>query len=138
MIVAPQPEAVEAGLELVERVGRMPIDVRDPTLGTPDLGVGIATGPAFVGPLRAVDRTLWGVLGDTTNLAARLQALAPELGATIAIDGATHRGAGELARAFVAHADTPIRGRHGRLDVHALPRSPARAEAAASPAEVSS
>ena len=41
----------------------------------PDLsvGVGIASGHAFVGNIRAADRFIWTVIGDTTNLAARLQ-----------------------------------------------------------------
>ncbi len=37
------------------------------------MGVGIATGEAFVGNIRAADRMIWTALGNTTNLAARLQ-----------------------------------------------------------------
>ena len=40
-----------------------------------DVGIGIATGPAYVGSIQAVDRAIWSALGNTTNLAARLQAL---------------------------------------------------------------
>jgi class 3 adenylate cyclase len=39
------------------------------------VGVGIATGMAFVGNLRAADRLIWSAIGNPMNLAARLQAL---------------------------------------------------------------
>lgn len=113
--------AIAAGLALIERVRRLPTDHARPELGAPELGVGIATGSAFVGPLRAADRTIWSVLGDTTNLAARLQALTSELEVTLIIDDATRRGAGALADGLAVH-HVSVRGRHGRVYVHALPR----------------
>jgi class 3 adenylate cyclase len=119
--------ALAAARQIVERVRALPIDAADPSQGTLRLGVGIASGPAFVGPLRAVDHTLWGVLGDTPNLAARLEGMAPGQGATIVVDAATYTAAGnhaageELTRGFVARRDLPIRGRHGRVDAFILP-----------------
>lgn len=126
---APEPHAakeraaVAAARELAAAVRALPVDAADPEAGGPELGIGVATGRAFAGPVRSVERTLWCVLGDTTNLAARLQALGKELGATIVIDDATRRGAGPEARDFVAHSALPVRGRHGRVDVHVLPRA---------------
>jgi adenylate cyclase len=91
---------------------------------TPPLsvGVGIATGPAFVGNIQSADRFIWTVIGNPVNLAARLQGLTRELDAALATDDTTFRRAGhEACRGFVRHADLVIRGRTQRETVHALP-----------------
>src|SRR5438552_7892583 len=81
--------AVRAGLAVIEAVGRLPAQQ--------DLQVrlGIATGVAVVGDLigegAAQER---GVVGETPNLAARLQALA--MPNTLVIAEATHRQIGGL------------------------------------------
>jgi class 3 adenylate cyclase len=85
------------------------------------VGVGIATGTAYVGAVQASDRLIWTALGNTTNLAARLQALTRELEAAVVIDAATERSAGELARGFVRRPQVAIRGRAQREDVYLLP-----------------
>lgn len=85
-----------------------------------DVGIGIATGPAYVVSIQAVDRAIWSALGNTTNLAARLQAMTRDEGASIAIDEATFRGAGADASAFRSLGIVPIRGRQPR-EVFVLP-----------------
>jgi class 3 adenylate cyclase len=85
------------------------------------VGVGIATGSAFVGSIRASDRFIWTAVGSTTNLASRLQSLTRELDAAIAIDAATRERAGYVCGDFVRHPDVAIRGRSGRSDVFTLP-----------------
>lgn len=102
--------AVEAAREVV-----------DALRGDLAVGVGIATGPAFVGNIRAVDRLIWSAIGNTTNLAARLQALTRELGASIAIDARTFAAVGAAAADFVAHPHIAIRGREEPEDVYVLP-----------------
>lgn len=85
------------------------------------VGVGIGTGPAFVGNIQSSDRFIWTVIGDTVNLAARLQSMTRELNAAVAIDDTTFRRAGRETRAaFVRHADLAIRGRAQPETVHAL------------------
>ncbi len=121
--------AVEAAHDIVSHVRGLPIDEGDPGSEPVDLGIGIATGRAYAGPIRSIDRTIWGVLGDTTNLAARLQALSRDLEATIVVDEATHARAHEWMSDFELHSDVPIRGRHGDIDVHARPRATPAAQA---------
>jgi len=74
--------AVEAGREIAEAVSALPVEGGE----TLSVGVGIATGEAFVGNIQAVDRMIWSAIGNTTNLAARLQSLTRELGASVVID----------------------------------------------------
>jgi class 3 adenylate cyclase len=85
------------------------------------VGVGVATGPAFVGSIRSTDRLIWSAVGSTTNLAARLQSLTRELGASIALDETTRERAAYVCTDFTRHANLAIRGRTGRFDVFALP-----------------
>jgi adenylate cyclase len=85
------------------------------------VGVGVATGPAFVGSIRSTDRLIWSAVGSTTNLAARLQSLTRELGASIALDETTRERAAYVCTDFARHANLAIRGRTGRFDVFALP-----------------
>jgi class 3 adenylate cyclase len=89
------------------------------------VGVGIATGMAYVGNIQAVDRYIWSAIGNTTNLAARLQALTRDIGAAIAVDDATFAAASDACDGFVTRPRTTIRGRDEPIDVHALPMTEA-------------
>jgi len=102
---------------------------RDLARSLPDeiaVGVGIATGSAFVGSIRAADRMIWSAIGNTTNLAARLQSLTRDLDAAIAIDDVTHETAGYVCADFDAHPALTIRGRSDRQDVWTLPLARSR------------
>jgi class 3 adenylate cyclase len=86
-----------------------------------EVGVGIATGKAFVGNIQSVDRLIWSAIGDTTNLAARLQDLSRDLNAAIVIDSATRNSVGTAGADFERHERVPIRGRRQTVDVYVLP-----------------
>ena len=107
--------------------------VRDMQLGGPDeapieVGIGLATGTAFVGDVRSADRLFYTAIGDVVNLAARLEKLTRTLGAAIAIDDVTYAAAGPAASAFESHGPTLIRGRQQALDVYFVPLAPPAAE----------
>jgi len=112
--------AVEAGREIVAAVGAVFFEGAGPGEAPLSVGVGIATGPAFVGNIRAVDRMIWSAIGNTTNLAARLQSLTRDLDAAIVIDTVTRDAAGDSAADFALREDVPIRGRRQRQDVYVL------------------
>ena len=86
-----------------------------------EVGVGIATGKAFVGNIQSIDRLIWSAIGDTSNLAARLQGLTRELNAAIVIDSTTRNKVGTAADDFERHDSMPIRGRRQSEDVYSLP-----------------
>ncbi len=113
--------AVEAGVEIVDAVGALPVE--DLAGGSTQLsvGVGIATGEAFVGNIQAVDRMIWTAIGNTTNLAARLQSLTRDLDTTLVIDTTTWDRAQPAAADFEKRSEVPIRGRRQTQDVYALP-----------------
>ena len=113
--------AVEAGREIVEAVGSMPVDDAQAGQTHLSVGVGIATGDAFVGNIQAVDRMIWSAIGNTTNLAARLQSLTRDLDASLVIDAGTWERAEAAAAGFGKRPDVPIRGRRETQDLYALP-----------------
>lgn len=85
--------AVEAARDAVAAVEPLAREHAGPALA---VGVGVATGWACVGSVTGHDREIWTVLGNSTNLAARLQALTRELAASIAIDDRTRAAAEPL------------------------------------------
>jgi len=117
-LVAKERAAVEAALALVDELGA------DGSASLPPLrvGIGIATGPAYVGSIQSVDRAIWSAIGGTTNLAARLEHLTRELDAAIAIDRATHAASGEAVKDFAALSGVRIRGREQPEDIFVLRR----------------
>jgi class 3 adenylate cyclase len=88
---------------------------------TLDVGIGIATGPAYVGPIQGADRAIWSALGNTTNLAARLQTLTREHRASVALDDVTYRASGADALGFTSIGMVGIRGRSAPVQVYTLP-----------------
>jgi adenylate cyclase len=115
--------AVRCALEIVAAVRGLRLG--DPGSAPIEVSVGITTGVAFVGNVRASDRYIYTAIGDVPNLASRLEGLTRKLGASVAIDGATRSGAGEAAVAFHRHGPTLVRGRSQPVDVYFLPQTDA-------------
>ena len=88
-----------------------------------EVGIGVATGEAHVGTIDSADRSIWCVLGNTTNLAARLQSMTRTLDATVLIDERTREAAPDDA--FRPLGPTAVRGRSTPLAIHAFGAGPA-------------
>jgi class 3 adenylate cyclase len=112
--------AVEAGREIVEAVAALSVEAATGGQTKLSVGVGIATGEAFVGNIQAVDRMIWSAIGNTTNLAARLQSLTRDFDAPLVIDPATWERARPASAGFEKRPDVPIRGRREAQDLYLL------------------
>jgi class 3 adenylate cyclase len=117
--------AVATAKRLVETVPLLRQD--DPNAPPMRVGVGVATGAAFVGNIEAADRTIWSAIGSTTNLAARLQSLTRDFDAALLIDSLTFERGVTEPQGFTMHENVKIRGRKGVETIFAYGSVPAGA-----------
>ena len=87
------------------------------------MGVGIATGRAWVGDSDGEDRLIPSAVGSSTSLATSLQKVAHDLETPVVLDATTRRRAGAQAGDFLRRPETRIHGRSEPLEVWLLPRS---------------
>ena len=89
--------------------------------GRPELFTrfGLHTGPAVVGSFGAISRQQYTAMGDTINVASRLEGLNKEFGTTILVSGAVRDAVGD-AFAFRAIGLIPVKGRHEKVDLWEL------------------
>jgi adenylate cyclase len=94
------------------------------------IGVGVNHGPVIVGDLGGPQRLEFAVVGDTVNVASRLERLTRELGVAVvasaaAIETARREGASEAVLAgFRPGPAEPVRGREGAVAVWTLGAEP--------------
>jgi len=110
--------AIDAGRAILASVrsGLLPAD----QLPERPIGVGVATGSVYVGDVSIGSHVIWTALGDTANLAARLESLTKEYGAVIVVEERTYAGAGAGASDFAPLGTVEIRGRGQPERLYAL------------------
>jgi class 3 adenylate cyclase len=118
-LALPDPcgSAVRAGREMLELIELLNRE----RAGMPPLriGVGIASGEVIAGYTGTQDRATYTCVGDTVNLAARLEAHTKDAGRALLICGATHAALGGTV-AFEPLGSLTVRGRTTAVDVFAL------------------
>lgn len=109
--------AVKAALNMVNRLNRLNQEWQ--VLGQPMLtiGIGIATGEVMVGDVGLTAHREFAAMGDTTNVAARIEKLTRDFSAQILISGATAR---HLSDEFILSelGSTEIRGRRSPVELY--------------------
>ena len=83
------------------------------------IGVGIASGRVVAGYTGTLRRATYTCVGDTVNIAARLEAQTKELGRPILIDETTRAGLGG-GIAVEAQGDLPLKGKREPVTVYAV------------------
>ena len=87
------------------------------------MGVGLHYGPVVAGDIGSRRSMAFATVGDTTNIASRLQSLTRELGVTLVASGAlvvaVEREAAEpaLLQGLTRRGPTPLRGRDTPIEI---------------------
>jgi adenylate cyclase len=127
--MAPEPAAraaLAAARRMAEALDRLNVELKVELDEPLRMGIGLHMGPAIVGEMghgRAVSLT---AIGDTVNVASRLEMLTKELGCQLIVSDRLARRAGIDLAGFPLH-EVDLRGRAGRLavrlvaDARALP-----------------
>ncbi|HEY5659641.1 MAG TPA: adenylate/guanylate cyclase domain-containing protein [Gaiellaceae bacterium] len=97
-----------------------------------EIGVGIASGPVIAGYTGTVHRATYTCVGDTVNVAARLEAHTKVLNRPILIDENTQRGVGEGV-ALEAEGEVQVKGKTQPVTVYSVQVDSLVAEAASGP-----
>src|SRR6185312_15567536 len=118
--------AVRAALEMIEMMGLFNIERRN--AGKPEIriGIGIASGEMVAGYTGTNDRATYTCIGDTVNLASRLEAHTKVAGRVILIDAATRAGLHD-SLGFEALGTVAIRGKAQAVEVFAAAATALRA-----------
>jgi adenylate cyclase len=114
-------QAVAAALEMTRVLDefRQELQSLDPDLGEFDIGIGLHTGPAVVGFLGSEARMEYTAIGDTVNLASRIEGTTKGV-ARVLVSEAT-RVACEAAGArylFIHRGQFRVKGREQPVDLY--------------------
>jgi adenylate cyclase len=112
--------AVLAAREMVEMI-RLFNDEQPAVdgLGIIEIGIGIASGPVVAGYTGTVHRATYTCVGDTVNIAARLEAHTKVLNRPILINDNTQRGVGD-GIALEAEGELQVKGRTEPVTVYSV------------------
>ena len=108
--------AAQEMIELIELFNHERVAIDKPTIR---IGVGIATGEMVAGYTGTNDRAAYTCIGDTVNVAARLEAHTKVAQRPILVDGATRLALGDQI-AVEALGPVPLKGKAAMVDVFAV------------------
>ena len=104
---------------MLDRIDKLNARLGDELTDPLRIGVGIHMGDAIVGSMGPPATPIISALGDTVNVAARLESLTKELGVPLVISKDTAAYAGYEIRGAISHT-VPVKGRDAEMDILAI------------------
>jgi adenylate cyclase len=111
--------AVLAARQMVEMIGLFNEELAARDKERIEIGIGIASGPVVAGYTGTIHRATYTCVGDTVNVAARLEAHTKVLNRPILIDENTQRGVGDEI-ALEAQGELQVKGKTQPVTVYSV------------------
>ena len=113
--------AVRCGYEMLERVQKLNRKWANNKKPEIEIGIGINTGEVFVGNIGSVNRMEYTVIGDTVNLASRLESYNKVYRTKMLISPAVYKEVKGFTDALKI-PDVQIRGKANKMDIYEVLR----------------
>jgi adenylate cyclase len=115
----PEEAAVRTALEMLDALQIMNRELEAKGMLRLDIGVGINAGPVVAGNIGSAQRHEYTVIGDTVNLAARLEALNKETRTQVLVSASVHHAIEKIFRSRQL-GPLRIRGKPEPVEVFAI------------------
>lgn len=111
-------KATHAGIEMLELINRMNEQRADKGERPFEIGIGISTGTVIAGGLGSEERVHYTVVGDTVNIAQRIQQIAGDHGLVVSEDTYRYLGSAKDQFEFGREGEAKLRGKDQTVKVY--------------------
>jgi adenylate cyclase len=115
-----ESRACESALNMMKRIGELQKQWEAEGKPRLDIGIGLNTGVASVGNMGSMSRKAYTALGDSVNLASRLEGLNKDYGTHILVNESTYRAAKDSGFVFRELDLIRVKGKHQPITIYEL------------------
>jgi len=113
-------DAVAAGRQILSAVKKLNDELSAKSRAPIQIGIGIHSGPAIVGSVGSPQRLEFTAIGNTVNIASRIEGLTKTMGRPLLVTAAVRQRSGD-SFSFEELPPQEVRGIDGRMAVFAVP-----------------